>query len=314
MDPPQKAKAVRTQITDDLMGFDPTNLSSAQDLLSSLSTTLKTSNIISELAETNPDAAQNLHENLQALQEMQVLVGQTQAAQAVGDMDAMMAFSQSVAALGGLDLTDDPLPAPFDALAEAIEDNDIATVTAMLATSPDLNQNFGHDRAFPLIWAMRAEGRNVAMLETLVAGVADVTFATPEGYTALHSLADYDFGAHEPLSTAAEIADWLVAQGADLTARNTYGWTPLDRAIFEGRARQVKALLQAGADPNLHLPQGVRMSFETGRTPLSNALPDPKSVAALIDAEPGDDPAFVTGLRASRELILAAQKDGDATF
>jgi ankyrin repeat protein len=40
----------------------------------------------------------------------------------------------------------------------------------------------------------------------------------------------------------------LIASGADVNARDEYGWTPLHLAISEGNARIAYALIDGGAD------------------------------------------------------------------
>lgn len=42
-----------------------------------------------------------------------------------------------------------------------------------------------------------------------------------------------------------------LAEGADVNARHTLGWTALHVAAINGRLGAVKVLLEAGADPNL---------------------------------------------------------------
>jgi len=43
----------------------------------------------------------------------------------------------------------------------------------------------------------------------------------------------------------------ILAEGADIDARNEHGMTALMRAASRGRIRMVRALLEHGADPNL---------------------------------------------------------------
>ena len=197
-------------------------------------------------------------------------------------------------------------------------------------TKPDLNQHIGEFSSFPLIWAMMTDERSVEMLDVLIQAGANVNFATPEGYTALHSVGDYSYRSDTTAEDDYAIAAYLVAQGGDLNARNHYDWTPLSRAIREGVAEEVEALLRAGADPNARMPTRKAFAFELGDTPLANALSDPKKVKLLlahgadasvgteegqsliekIDTELSDQTTvsyapYYDGLRQSRTLISA---------
>lgn len=328
-----KANHIKDVIFSELTKFDGSDLGASQSLLDNLSTAMKTTNIISELAQTNPDIADHLHGEIQKLAQMQVLVSQVQAAEAVGDTDAMLKFSQEAAALGGVETTVKELPAPFDALQDAIEEGDMDALKQALSLNPDLNQYVGKYGSFPLLWAMTAEDRTPAMLAALVDAGADVNFATSEGYTALHYVADYVYRYDVTVEDDYAIASYLVRQGADLTARNHYGWTPLDRAIHEGVTEEVHALLRAGADPNAKRSTPPQFQFELGETPLVNALSEPDQVALLLEF--GADPKaevlpgqtafdvleeqleeetpegyteYYDGLRASRALLMQIQQ------
>jgi ankyrin repeat protein len=66
-----------------------------------------------------------------------------------------------------------------------------------------------------------------------------------------------------PLTQAARNGDTrsihaLAKQGADVNAADgVNSWTPLEHAIHKHQVESVKALLDAGADPNLTDPRGV---------------------------------------------------------
>ena len=60
-----------------------------------------------------------------------------------------------------------------------------------------------------------------------------------------------------------EIAIFLIESGADLNQRYYIGWTPLSRVAQYGNLTIVRALLAAGADPNI--------ADDEGRTPLDQA-------------------------------------------
>ena len=62
-----------------------------------------------------------------------------------------------------------------------------------------------------------------------------------------------------------EVARWLIERGADINAKDGYGWTPLHCATCRKHIEIVEHLLDRGADT------GIRGS-EDGRTPLDIAI------------------------------------------
>jgi ankyrin repeat protein len=97
-------------------------------------------------------------------------------------------------------------------------------------------------------------------------------------------------GELRPIVWAARIGDekairMLVAAGASVDrpdGRN--GWTPLQHAVHKRRASAVKALLQAGADPNRHPPGGMPPLM------MAAGYGDSRSFDLLLDA--GANPSF----------------------
>jgi ankyrin repeat protein len=75
------------------------------------------------------------------------------------------------------------------------------------------------------------------------------------------------------LAHHSEMVKLLAAQGADLNAADRYGYTPLHYAaqVDFGDAETVKALLAAGADPNLKEKEGKTALHLAASTPLIRA-------------------------------------------
>jgi len=86
-------------------------------------------------------------------------------------------------------------------------------------------------------------------------------------------------------SGSADMVRMVLASGCDVNARDSNGFTPLIHAAILGRLEAVRALLEAGADPNLRV-----------QSPL---LPGNKSTTALEQARSIGDRKVV-------ELLLAA--------
>lgn len=173
-------------------------------------------------------------------------------------------------------------------LYEAIEDADAAKVRRILMDHPERLDVLDDGGFTPLMHAVSCVRRSVPVIRAILEAGANVNRQTDEGYTALHC-AIYVNG--EANLNAGEVIGLLVSAGADLKSRQHYGWTPLLRAVVEGTAAEVKALLAAGADPNETMPFDTLPAFNAGRTTLMAAVTSPEAevvVHALLRA--GADP------------------------
>jgi ankyrin repeat protein len=171
---------------------------------------------------------------------------------------------------------------------EAIEDADVAAVHRILGEHPDLLETTDGWGFTPLMHAVSCVSRSVPVITAILEAGANVNRKTREGYTALHCAIDVNGEAN--LNTA-EVIRVLVSAGADLKARQHYGWTPLLRAVVEGTAAEVIALLAAGADPNETMPSDTLPVFNVGRTTLMAAVASTEAdvvIEALLRA--GADP------------------------
>jgi ankyrin repeat protein len=171
---------------------------------------------------------------------------------------------------------------------EAIENADERAVRRILKEHPDLVEATDKWGFTPLMHAAACVGRSVAVISAILEAGANVNRQTDEGYTALHCAIDVNGEAN--LNTA-EVIGVLVAAGADLKVRQHYGWTPLLRAVVEGTADEVKALLAAGSDPNETMPFDTLPEFNAGRTTLMAAITNPEAeivIEALLQT--GADP------------------------
>jgi ankyrin repeat protein len=118
-----------------------------------------------------------------------------------------------------------------------------------------------------------AAAADTRLVDAVKAGKRDVVRALlqqrgadtpePDGTTALHWAV---------LADDAEMVRLLLRAGADASAANRYGVTPLAAAATNGSAGSLEALLEAGADPNAELPEGETVLMTAARTGKVEAL------------------------------------------
>ena len=117
-----------------------------------------------------------------------------------------------------------------------------------------------------------AQNSDTALVRSLLSQMADVNAIQPDGSTALHWTVRAD---------DLETADLLIRAGANISAANRRGITPLDLACVNGSAAMIRKLLDAGASPNA--------THSDGQTPLMTAARtgNPEAVRVLIDKGAG---------------------------
>src|SRR6185295_18643729 len=98
-------------------------------------------------------------------------------------------------------------------------------------------------------------------LRFLLQRKADVNVPQIDGTTALHWAVRLD---------DLETVELLVRAGANVSAANRAGATPMQLAALNGNAAIVETLVKAGADPNVPLTQygdtALMMAARTGKT------------------------------------------------
>jgi len=193
-------------------------------------------------------------------------------------------------------------PAQEERIFDAARQGRIDKVRELLATSPRLVRSLDAYKESPLHAALREQHFQVA--EILVAKGADVNAMSREGRTPL-MFAAYrgstdmvrlllDKGANVnaagDLGTALhwaavwgqrDVAEVLIARGADLETRYEHGGTPLNDAVAVGYEKVAALLLEKGAD--------VNAKSAGGGTPLHNAVANcRKSIVELLLAKGAD--------------------------
>ncbi len=174
------------------------------------------------------------------------------------------------------------------ALVAAIVSSDVATVTALLAASPQLATA-----------SFETGATRSAAKQSFIDAVMRYIVA---GDTALHFAA----AAYAP-----DIARTLLAAGANVRARNRFGYEPLHAAAAGGpnsphwnptaQSATITFLVEAGADPNAVDKRGV--------TPLHIAVRTRCAAAVRTLIQLGADPSRPNG-NGSTPMLLAQQNTG----
>ncbi len=191
-------------------------------------------------------------------------------------------------------------PAQRTGLQLAAENGDARSVALLVAAGAAVElRNLNGDT--PLLLACRAGDGEGQMTEALLAGGADPKATDGQGGTCLHALA----GSSSPgLGTVRA----LVAAGAKVDALDRSGTAALHAALRRNHLGLVRALLEAGADPNLlyekaFTPLGLCLTVEALELLLAAkaSLDEGKSgvaMAVLRQAAYGTEAVFAAVLQA----------------
>jgi ankyrin len=134
----------------------------------------------------------------------------------------------------------------------------------VLAAGFSLTGPCAHANGAPI--ADAAEARDGAQVLALLERQADPNAPQADGTTALHWIVRQD---------DVELAKRLLAAGAQATAQNRYGISPLYLAAVNGSASMIGLLLDAGADPNEAGVEGetvLMTAARTGAVPAARVL------------------------------------------
>ncbi len=193
---------------------------------------------------------------------------------------------------------------------EAISEGDLERIREIVRADPSiLNTAIGEYGESPLMASISDMERRLEIIEFLVESGANVGFATKEGYTALHCNIDLN-GPSGSGRLPDQVARLLKDKGANVEARNHYGWTPLMRAAIEGTGDEFKALLDIGADFGVRYPAHAMPAFTRGRSLASIVLPQPEKVRMLLAAGFKPEPSLIDDAKQS----LEEAKDPDSSY
>ena len=165
----------------------------------------------------------------------------------------------------------------------ALDNGDTRTVKRLLRDNPALLEEPNKYGSRPLMQAVSAVERRLGCVQALLDAGAEVNARTLEGYSALH------YAVHVntklvPTAQPYQFIELLVRAGADLEARQHWGWTPLMRAVLEGSVEETQALLAVGANPDVTFTQDTLPAFMRCHTLLMKATSDRVKLPLLLKA------------------------------
>ncbi len=166
---------------------------------------------------------------------------------------------------------------------DEIERGDVAAAKEMIAKEPSLLKETDQHGFTPLMRAVSSMERSRELVQALIQAGADVNARTGEDYTALHMVVDVN-GPTGHGEIPSQLVGLLVDAGAHLEIRQHWGWTPLMRAVLEGTADELRALVDAGGELNKRFPDHTLPEFLAGRTTLMAAIGFPENTRILVDA------------------------------
>jgi ankyrin repeat protein len=173
-------------------------------------------------------------------------------------------------------------------LQNAIGDGDFEEMRFLIKRGADVNK--GGNGGMPLYEAVVRGNRSAA--ELLIEAGANIDAHGVNGYTALHAAALHGFTI---------LSELLLDKGADINARNFHAETPLYLAASGGFASTVELLIKRGAD--------VEKGSIEGMTPLGIAVQRRNTQVVKILIKAGANPN--TPSREGESPLLLAVKNKD---
>ncbi|EPX79840.1 ankyrin repeat domain-containing protein [Litoreibacter arenae] len=196
--------------------------------------------------------------------------------------DELQAFLAE-AGLEAIDLEDPFIEGPD--LYEQIALGTQGAIDEFLRSGADPNLPSGPPQHTALLAALDAPGRKVENIAPLIAAGADAGILHPDGDNALSWAMGYHHLETVTQDSEAALMALLANHGADVNHCPAGHWSVLHRAIIQGGAAQVAALLPLGADITKCLPEGFEPRKLAHATPLMLAASKPEVLRLLLDAD-----------------------------
>jgi ankyrin repeat protein/tetratricopeptide (TPR) repeat protein len=155
----------------------------------------------------------------------------------------------------------------YPILIAAIMRRDLPQVEALLANGADVNAFApdGNYQSTAVMFAIYYD--SLELMEALLRHKPNLESTTRnEGRTALHQ------ATARAEKSGVDFVEALIKAGSKVDAVDNKGWTPLHVAAWDGKPEVVSALLQAGANPNIHAQDGALPLSLARRTSGSTVL------------------------------------------
>ncbi len=164
-----------------------------------------------------------------------------------------------------------------------LEAGEPGAVEALIVSGVDLNAPSGPYRRGAVLAALDAPGRSVEILRKLVEAGADPTLGSAGRDTVFLWAAGYHKRETVTAETERDLVRFLREAGNDLNEEVPVFGSALARAVMEGDAAMVAAMLGEGADGGVLLPRDFEPGFLAGVGLLAYAAPKPGILRILLE-------------------------------
>ena len=183
------------------------------------------------------------------------------------------------------------LPLHASEIHEAVNDNNLALVKALLAEDPTILNDRNADGMTPLNLA--AINGNYEIVQELMNRNADIHIGDLDNSQPIHLAA---------ISGNVQIAELLLASGADINEQDDNGSTPVSFAAGRRHIEMVRYLLEKGADVNIRNTQGMTPLFLAGIPEIAALILD-NGADVNARSNDGTTPLFAAVWRGRTELV-----------
>lgn len=148
---------------------------------------------------------------------------------------------------------------------QAVGSGDLEALQELLRTRPEVVECEDQRGWSSLMVAVSGDERRFGVVDLLLEHGAPLKHSDEDGWSVMHALS-VGGGDETGPEWASRYVHRLKEAGADLEAVTAWGWTPLSAALMESDADLARALLKAGANPNVKFSPRAFPAFTRGWT------------------------------------------------